>query len=86
MSTATAAASSKTDKRGAILEAALSLFVERGFHGTAVPALADRAGVGAGTIYRYFKNKEGLVNELYREWKSALIARATTARRPVPPR
>ena len=57
------------DKREAIMAAALELFVERGFYGTAVPEIADRAGVGAGTIYRYFESKEALVNELYREQK-----------------
>jgi AcrR family transcriptional regulator len=57
------------DKREAIMAAALELFVERGFYGTAVPEIADRAGVGAGTIYRYFDSKEALVNELYREQK-----------------
>ena len=62
----------QTDKRQAILHAALELFVERGFHGTAVPAVAQRAGVGAGTIYRYFANKEALVNELYRHFKQRL--------------
>ena len=58
-----------TDKREAIMTAALELFVERGFFGTAVPEIADRAGVGAGTIYRYFESKEALVNEIYREQK-----------------
>ena len=57
------------DKREAILEAALELFVERGFFGTAVPEIADRAGVGAGTIYRYFESKEALVNAIYRQQK-----------------
>lgn len=60
------------DKRAAILEAALALFSERGFHGTAVPLVAARAGVGAGTMYRYFASKEALVNALYRSWKQAL--------------
>jgi TetR/AcrR family transcriptional regulator, repressor of fatR-cypB operon len=60
------------DKREAILDAALALFVERGFHGTAVPLVAERAGVGAGTIYRYFESKEALVNALYQQWKGAL--------------
>ena len=60
-----------TDKREAITGAALELFVERGFFGTTVPEIADRAGVGAGTIYRYFASKEALVNELYREQKLA---------------
>lgn len=67
------AADPRTDKRRAILEAALELFVERGFHGTAVPAVARSAEVGAGTIYRYFENKEALVNELYRQWKTKLV-------------
>ena len=57
------------DKRETIMTAALELFVERGFYGTAVPEIAERAGVGAGTIYRYFESKEALVNELYRERK-----------------
>ncbi|MDQ3370456.1 MAG: TetR family transcriptional regulator [Myxococcota bacterium] len=58
-----------SDKREAILVAALELFVERGFWGTAVPEIADRAGVGAGTIYRYFESKEALVNAIYRQEK-----------------
>jgi AcrR family transcriptional regulator len=57
------------DKRELIMTAALELFVERGFYGTAVPEIADRAGVGAGTIYRYFESKEALVNEIYRAQK-----------------
>lgn len=61
-----------TDKRQAILDAALELFAERGFHGTAVPLVAERAGVGAGTLYRYFESKEALVNALYRHLKTLL--------------
>jgi len=57
------------DKREAIVDAALGLFVERGFYGTAVPEIAERAGVGAGTIYRYFESKEALVNAIYRHEK-----------------
>ena len=57
------------DKREAITGAALELFVERGFYGTTVPEIADLAGVGAGTIYRYFDSKEALVNAMYREQK-----------------
>jgi AcrR family transcriptional regulator len=60
------------DKREAILDAALQLFVSRGFHGTTVPEVAERAGVGAGTIYRYFSSKEELGNELYRHWKGEM--------------
>jgi TetR/AcrR family transcriptional regulator, repressor of fatR-cypB operon len=83
--TASRAATAPADKREAILEAALALFVERGFHGTAVPLVAERAGVGAGTIYRYFASKEQLVNELYRHWKQALASEAIAVIDPAAP-
>jgi TetR/AcrR family transcriptional regulator, repressor of fatR-cypB operon len=63
-----------SDKRQAILDAALELFAERGFYGTAVPLVAELAGVGAGTLYRYFESKEALVNALYRHWKMQLAS------------
>lgn len=70
----TPAASTTADsaKRDAILAAALDLFSRETFEGARVPAIADAAGVGAGTIYRYFDSKEALVNALYRHWKGAM--------------
>lgn len=47
-------------KRLAILEQAIRTFAELGFRGTDVQAIADRAGVGKGTVYRYFHSKEDL--------------------------
>ena len=66
--------SPKADKREVILAAALELFAERGFHGTAVPRVAERAKVGLGTIYRYFSSKEELVNALFKLHKEHLGA------------
>ncbi len=60
------------DKRRIILDAALIAFAERGYHGTAVPEVAQAAGVGTGTLYRYFDSKEALVNEVYRDAKQKL--------------
>lgn len=65
---------SPDDKREAILGAALALFAERGFHGVAVPEIAARAKVAAGTIYRHFESKEAIVNALYARYKQALGA------------
>lgn len=45
------------------------LFAERGYHGTSVALIAEKAQVGTGTIYRYFKDKNVLVNVLYQEHK-----------------
>ena len=66
------------DKAEAILHAALELFAERGFHGTSVPSVAERAGVAAGTIYHYFASKETLVNTLYKRCKAAIQAEVLT--------
>ncbi len=59
----------QAEKKEQILEAALEAFADRGFHGTTVPAIAERAGVAAGTLYRYFESKEAIVNALYQHWK-----------------
>jgi AcrR family transcriptional regulator len=58
---------SKTDKREVIVKASLELIAEQGFHGAPMAMIAQRAGVGAGTIYRYFENRDVLISELYRE-------------------
>lgn len=65
-------AAKAAQKQRAILGAALALFSERGFHGTAVPDVARLAEVGAGTIYRYFDSKEALVNGVFQQAKSLL--------------
>lgn len=64
------------DKKDDILQAALILFAERGYYGTPVSLIAEKAGVGSGTIYRYFKDKDELVNVLYRTWKQAVYQSA----------
>lgn len=70
----TAIDTEKARKREAILDAAVELFGSRGFYGTAVPLVAEKAGVGAGTIYRYFDSKEALVNAAYQHSKQQLMA------------
>lgn len=77
MTPANPTSTDRSDKREAILGAALELFAHKGFDGTAVPQVAERAGVGAGTIYRYFESKEGLVNALYQRHKGALAQALT---------
>jgi AcrR family transcriptional regulator len=47
-------------KRQAILDEAIHTFAELGFLCADVQVIADKAGVGKGTIYRYFRSKEDL--------------------------
>jgi AcrR family transcriptional regulator len=55
-----------------VIEAALELFAERGYHGTSVPSVMERAGIGAGSLYRLFESKEALVNAVFRNAKRRL--------------
>jgi len=56
-----------SEKRQEILNAALQVIAEHGFHEAPIALIAERAGVGAGTIYRYFATKDLLISELFLE-------------------
>jgi AcrR family transcriptional regulator len=63
--------------RQRLVRAALELFTTDGYHVTTTPRLAKKAGVAEGTIYRHFRSKQHLLNELYRgaaRWASKLVA------------
>lgn len=53
--------------RKKLLDAAEDVFSEFGFHKALVEEIANRAGLGKGTIYRYFENKEELFKSLMEE-------------------
>ncbi|HET6632138.1 MAG TPA: TetR/AcrR family transcriptional regulator [Rhodanobacteraceae bacterium] len=55
------------DKRAAILEAAKRLFVELGFDGTSMDAVASGAGVSKLTVYSHFGDKDTLFREAVRQ-------------------
>lgn len=54
-----------TEKYHQILEAAVKVFAEQGFHHTTVAQIAKTAGVADGTIYLYFKNKDDILFQFY---------------------
>jgi AcrR family transcriptional regulator len=71
--------------REAILRAALELFAERGFAGTTVAEVAERAGVSKGLIYAYVESKEELLRAILEERvrrAEAVLARAAVAGSP----
>jgi AcrR family transcriptional regulator len=67
-----------------VLDAALAVFTERTYAGTAVPQVAERAAIGVGTIYRSFPGKEALANAVYRRAKLALLDHLLAALEPLP--
>jgi TetR/AcrR family fatty acid metabolism transcriptional regulator len=62
------------DKRRMILDAAIRVFARQGFHHCRVSDIADEAGVAYGLVYHYFKSKDQVLNELFTERWSLLLA------------
>lgn len=57
----------KEARPGELLDAALDLFVEKGFAATRAEEVAARAGVSKGTLFLYFQSKEELLKAVVRE-------------------
>jgi Transcriptional regulator len=67
------------------MEAAIDLFSTQGFHATPTQQISDRAGVSAGTLFRYFRTKEDLIDSLYSSIHRALADVVDEAIRPGTP-
>lgn len=66
----------RSDSRDRLLEAALDLFLERGFAATRVDDIAQRAAVSKGCVYLYFRTKHEIFEAVVDEAIVARIARA----------
>ncbi|WP_040783337.1 TetR/AcrR family transcriptional regulator [Nocardia pneumoniae] len=69
--------------RDQILAAALIAFRERGID-VPMKEIADRAGVGVGTLYRRFPDRDALLSAIAQPYLTDLAERAATARREEP--
>src|SRR2546423_1737224 len=63
--------------RKALVEAATTLFAERGYGETSVQAIGERAGVSRGSIFWHFGSKEGLlwavVERAFEAWETEVL-------------
>ena len=57
-------AESCPDKEVRILNAAINTFAEKGFEATRTREIAERAGIAEGTIFRYFKTKDAILERM----------------------
>ncbi|CCW10496.1 TetR/AcrR family transcriptional regulator [Rhodococcus aetherivorans] len=71
-------------QRDAIADAAVSLLSERGYQGLSIAAVAERAGVATGSVYRHYVDKSELMVRIFRSLcgreVDAVVAAAETAR------
>jgi TetR/AcrR family transcriptional regulator, fatty acid metabolism regulator protein len=70
-----------TDRRRQILDAAVRVFARQGYHSCRVSDIADEAGVAYGLVYHYFRSKDEVMNELFTERWSLLLAAINEADR-----
>jgi TetR/AcrR family transcriptional regulator, fatty acid metabolism regulator protein len=63
------------DKRRHLLDAAVRVFARKGFHASRVGDIAEEAGVAHGLLYHYFRSKDEVLEAVFHENWSVLVAR-----------
>jgi AcrR family transcriptional regulator len=66
--------SRQTDRRSELLEAAVRVFARKGFHQSRVGDIAEEAGVAHGLLYHYFRSKDEVLETIFRETWTQLVA------------
>jgi TetR/AcrR family transcriptional regulator, fatty acid metabolism regulator protein len=62
------------DKRRLLLDAAVRVFARKGYHDCRVGDIAKEAGVAYGLLYHYFRSKEEVLETIFRETWSQMLA------------
>ena len=70
-----ARADRQADRRRQILDAAVKVFARNGFHRARVGDIAEEAGVAYGLVYHYFSSKEALLETIFRDTWTQMLAR-----------
>jgi AcrR family transcriptional regulator len=65
----------REDRRRQILDAATRVFARKGFHGCRVGDIAKEAGVAYGLMYHYFSSKDELLETIFRDTWTQMVAR-----------
>jgi len=63
------------EKRRQLLDAAVRVFARKGFHASRVGDIAEEAGVAHGLLYHYFRSKDEVLEAVFDENWSVLLAR-----------
>ena len=66
---------SQEEKRRQILDAAVRAFARKGYHACRVGEIAEEAGVAYGLVYHYFGSKEEVLQTIFRDTWTQMLAR-----------
>ena len=72
----------REEMKSGILEAAMGVFIERGYHAATVAHIAEAAQLGKGTLYLYFKNKEAIAEAMVERQFASMEARFISSELP----
>ncbi len=73
----------RRDKRASILDAAVKVFANEGYHGARISDIAREAGIAYGLVYHYFRNKDEILDTLFEErWDGFIEATLAIGREP----
>jgi AcrR family transcriptional regulator len=64
---------SVSERRDALVRAAIVVFARKGFHASRVGDIAEEAGVAHGLLYHYFSSKDELLETVFRETWTGLL-------------
>lgn len=76
LSTLTERSNGSEDKRRLILAAAVRVFARKGYHTCRVGDIAEEAGVAHGLLYHYFRSKDEVLECIFKETWSDIVAAA----------
>jgi AcrR family transcriptional regulator len=65
----------RQEKTKLILDTALELFAERGYHGTSISDITKKAGISKGLVYNYFEGKEDVLRSILKTGYEAAYGR-----------
>jgi TetR/AcrR family transcriptional regulator, fatty acid metabolism regulator protein len=68
-------AATQEEKRRQILDAAVRAFARKGYHACRVGEIAEEAGVAYGLVYHYFGSKEEVLETIFRDTWTQMLAR-----------
>ena len=71
---ATDRAAAQAEKRQVLLDAAVRVFAEKGYHAARVGDIAEEAGVAYGLLYHYFRSKDEVLETIFRTTWSNMLA------------
>ncbi|MFC3886219.1 TetR/AcrR family transcriptional regulator [Bacillus songklensis] len=64
-----------SDKHTRIIETAMKLFSQKGYHSTSIQEIAENSGIAKGSIYNYFSSKEHLFMSIFKHYHDRLFSK-----------